>query len=1015
MALRSNKRASIMSHMSHMNYVGHAPSSELLAEINLLKEDQVTGDHFLTPSQLEVVYCTSLTTGLTEAHAQDLLLKHGPNKLMELSGHSYWKIFQHNLFGWFQCVLWIGAFLNFFLYLFVQYIHTQHRKEEEAGKDHIYLGLVIVFTIIGTGFFGFYQEARNVTEMSGFEKMVPPNATVVRDGVKKVIPNCDVVIGDIVLMQGGDVVPADVRILSCVNFATDQSSLTGESKPVQHMPENTHHNPLESKNMAYFGSPILDGTARGVVVATGEMTQIGRIAGLVTGLEKEPTPIAKEIKHFIKIICAVAFCFGIMFFLMVYFVQGSWIKGFEYMLGIILANVPEGLIVTLTVCMTLSAKQLKRKNCLAKTLQAVETLGSTSCICSDKTGTLTENQMSVSHLFCNYTIYNKDDHSHVSDKSYSQLCLAASLNLKAEFAHNTLALPVEKRKVLGDASEAAILKYMEINRSASRTRRENLKVAEIPFSSAYKYQVTIHRMHDSDSFYLIMKGAPEIVLEHCALVATNDEPQMLTPIVKRELKSYFIKLANMGERVIGYADLHLSSTTYPPNYKFDTEQRNFPITNLMFVGALSMIDPPRENIEKSIDMCREAGIKVVMVTGDHPVTALAISRSCGIITMPTAYDYAFEQHIEYTDVPAHVKNQFSAAVITGDELRMMSPSELKAFQKRFEEVTYARTSPQQKLFIVETYQSLGYVVAVTGDGVNDSPALKKADIGVSMGINGTEVSKQASDMILLDDNFASIVLGVEEGRRIFDNLKKTIAYTLTSNTPEMLPFIIHACFGVPLPITIILVLVINVGTDLLPAMSLAYETSEMDIMSIPPRKPTDHLVNRVMIFMTYFQVGMIQFCAGMYAYFIVFAQEGFFPSSLLFVRANWDSPDHMYVMDTLGRPWQYRERKQIEQRAQTAYFVAVCLTQVSDVIICKTRRISLLKKGMQNHMLNVSIIIDVIAALAVTYLPVCHEVFGTQPLFWHDLLLVKLETGSNAHMSQAMRRRSPQLGAAVSI
>ncbi|XP_014367687.2 sodium/potassium-transporting ATPase subunit alpha-B [Papilio machaon] len=956
-----------------------------VSELNLLKEETHTGDHFLTPAQLEVVYRTNITNGLTESLAAELLEHNGPNELKELRGTSYGKIFRRNLFGWFQCVLWCGAILNFIGYLFSDMVDSGHGGGH-TGKDYLYLGCVITATILGTGFFGFYQEAKNIAVMSGFEKMVPVDAIVIREGLKKKIPINGIVVGDILELKSGEIVPADIRILESNNFKTDMSSLTGESKPVKHTPKCTNKNPLESKNMAYFGCTIVEGTAKAVVVATGELTQIGKIAGLVTGLEKDETPIAKEITHFIKLVCGVAFTFGFLFFIMVYFVQNSWLSALQYMLGIILANVPEGLIVTLTVCMTLSAKQLKKKNCLAKTLQAVETLGSTSCICSDKTGTLTENRMSVTHLFCNFAIYDKEDHTHVSDSTYAELCLAASLNLKAEFAHDSLKYPVKQRKIIGDASESAILRYMEINRSATQTREMNPKEAEIPFSSAYKYQVTIHRMQATQSYYLIMKGAPEIILEHCINVLTDDGIIPITPEIKKELQSYFIKMANMGERVIGYCDYKLPIETYPLGYAFDAQNRNFPIDDLNFIGAISMIDPPRKNIDKSIALCKQAGIRVLMVTGDHPVTALSISRQCGTITQPTAYDYAFEHHIDLADVPLHIKNQFKAVIITGDELRTMSVNDLKMAANKYEEITFARTSPQQKLFIVETLQSLKHVVAVTGDGVNDSPALKKADIGIAMGITGTEVSKQAADMILLDDNFASIVLGIEEGRRIFDNLKKTIAYTLTSNTPEMLPFVLYALLGMPLPITLILILVINVGTDLLPAMSLAYETSEEDIMSIPPRKPTDRLVNKVLIYMAYFQVGLIQFFAGMYAYFTVFASSGFFPSTLMFVRKEWETPTHTFL-DTLGRPWYYHDRKHVERQAQTAYFVAVCWTQISDVIICKTRRISLIKKGMRNHVLNISIVVNLFAALLVTYFPLCHEVFNTESLLWYHFFL----------------------------
>ncbi|XP_041978618.1 sodium/potassium-transporting ATPase subunit alpha-4-like [Aricia agestis] len=954
------------------------------SQLNVLKEEPLTAVHFLSPSQLEVVFRTNINTGLTASLAEELLELYGPNTFKEEKGPRYWKILRRNLFGWFQCVLWAGAILNFIGYVCSLYIYTEH-----SGKDYLYLGGVITATVVGTGLFGFYQEARNMAVMSGFEKMIPSYATVVRDGMKLGVPTSELVIGDVVEMFGGEIVPADIRVVTCTNFKTDMSALTGESKLVTHRPECTHSNPLESKNMAYYGCPISEGTATGVVVATGEGTEMGKIAGLVSGLEKTKTPIAKEITHFIKLICGVAFTMGFIFFAMVFYMERNWISALQYMLGIILANVPEGLIVTLTVCMTLSANNLKKKNCLAKTLQAVETLGSTSCICSDKTGTLTENKMSVAHLYCNFTIFDKNDHSHVSQPAYATLCLAASLNLRAVFAPDEEEVDddqIHKKKIIGDASEQAILRYMEINRSAMQTRNGNPKVAEIPFSSAYKYQVTIHEMQATNSYYLIMKGAPEIILEYCLRLLTDEGDAELNPELKKEIKASFIKLANMGERVIGYCDYNLPVHEYPIGYIFDTERKNFPMENFRFIGAISMIDPPRKDIEKCIALCRQAGIRVIMVTGDHPVTALAISKKCGTITQPNAYEYAFEHHIEVADVPEHVKNKFQSAVITGNQLRKMTSNELKAAFTRYSEITFARTSPQQKLTIVETLQSLKHVVAVTGDGVNDSPALKKADIGIAMGITGTEVSKRAADMILLDDNFGSIVLGIKEGRRIFDNLKKTIAYTLTSNTPEMLPFVLYAILEIPLPMTLIMILVINVGTDLMPAMSLAYETSEQDIMSIPPRKTTDHLVNGVLIYMAYFQVGMIQFFAGMYAYLVVFAQHGFFPASLMYVRSAWEDPSSN-VKNTIGTVWNYENRKFLERKAQTAYFVAVCWTQVSDVIICKTRRISLLKKGMTNHVLNISIIIDLLAAAAVTYIPICNEIFGTAPIEAADFFL----------------------------
>lgn len=414
-----------------------AGSAPVSSQMDFLKAESHIGDHFLTNRQLEVIYRSDIHTGLKESLAAELLEANGPNVLLELHGTSMWKIFRQNLFGWFQCILWAGAILNFVAYFGSSYLDSGGDHGGHSAKEYLYLGTVITLTILGTGLFGFYQEFKNIAVMTGFEKLIPPDAIVIREGKRKVVPNTELVMGDIVEMKSGDIVPADIRILSCTNFTTDMSSLTGESEPVRHRPECTNSNPLASKNMLYFSCPVLEGVARGMVVATGENTQIGRIAGLVTGLQKEETPIAKEITYFVKIICGIAFFFGAIFFLMVFIIQKSWLTALQYMLGIILANVPEGLLVTLTVCMTLSAKALKSKNCLAKTLQAVETLGSTSCICSDKTGTLTQNRMSVSHLYCNNEIMDRNNFTRVYDMTYATLCLAASLNLKAEFAYET--------------------------------------------------------------------------------------------------------------------------------------------------------------------------------------------------------------------------------------------------------------------------------------------------------------------------------------------------------------------------------------------------------------------------------------------------------------------------------------------------------------------------------------------------------------------------------------------------
>lgn len=935
--------------------------------------------HFLTPSQLSKILVTDLETGLTELRAAEQLIVDGPNTLPHAPDLSLLKIFLSNLFGWFPLLLWSAGILALSIH-FIQYID----EDTADSNENLYLGTIIIAVIIFTGLFAFYQEAKNHQVMKGFNELVPINANVIREGKMREVHVENLVVGDLVEMAAGEMVPADVRLIQMNNFRIDMSSITGEAEPQSRTLYYTNENPLETKNLAFFSCQITDGSARGIVVATGGHTVIGRIADLTEGLQKEETPIAMEIKHFIKILTILALILGGFFFVMVTVVQSNWVAGFYYFTGIIIANVPEGLLVTLTVSLTLTAKKLARKNCLVKKLQSVETLGAMSCICSDKTGTLTENRMTVSHLAFDFRIQEAKEPL-VADINKNPFLRASCFCLKAEFIGES-SLPVATRRIRGDASESAVLRYMEIGYNANLIRNANPKVSEIPFNSKNKYQISIHVLESSNSHLIVLKGAPEIVLEMCSTIWNGGETVELTQALLINVKQLCTDLGNKGERVLGYCDLELPVANFPIGYNFNSETVNFPITGFRFLGLISLIDPPRASVPNAIAKCRSAGIKVIMVTGDHPITALAISRKVGIISEDsrTAYDDAFEAHIEpKTFLKTIDPLKYNAILVTGDDLRAMTAHQLDAIVENIDEITFARTSPQQKLFIVEACQRIGHVVGVTGDGVNDSPALKKADIGIAMGITGTDVSKQTADMILLDDDFSSIILGVEEGRLIFDNLKKSIAFTLTSNLPEMVPFILYATIGIPLPLHALLIICINVLTDLWPAISLAYEKAERDIMHKPPRDlQKDHLVTWNLIKLTYFQVGVIQLVAAMTGYFTAYAAFGFYPSDLLFTRERWDSIAVNDFKDSYGQEWSYDNRKKMETLAQSTYYATVVIVQIADVIICKTRRLSIIHQGMTNYMLNFGIVFEFTITLLILYIPFFNSILYTQPIPW---------------------------------
>merc|ERR1719167_154535 len=812
------------------------------------------------------------------------MARDGPNALRPPKTTPEWVKFCKQLFGGFAMLLWIGAILCFIAHSITAATY------EDPSPDNLYLGIVLSAVVIVTGIFGYYQESKSSKIMETFKNLVPAQCLVLREGEFRSIKVDDLVVGDVVNVKSGDRIPADIRVVQSSNFKVDNSSLTGESEPQLRTNEFTDENPMETRNVAFFSTYAVEGSAKGIVIQTGDRTAMGRIAILASGLETEDTPIAKEIHHFINIITGVAVFLGVTFFIIAFILGYYWLDAVIFLIGIIVANVPEGLLATVTVCLTLTAKRMASKNCLVKNLEAVETLGSTSTICSDKTGTLTQNRMTVAHMWFDNQIAEADTSEDQSGKSFNKtskgwknLERVAMLCNRAEFKPGQETVPILKKEANGDASETALLKCTELsNGGVMDYRRRNKKVCEVPFNSTNKFQVSIHETDDNDPRYLlVMKGAPERILDRCSSIHIGGKDLEMDKRWRDAFTSAYMELGGLGERVLGFCDFRLDKDKYPEGYPFDADDINFPIEGLRFVGLMSMIDPPRAAVPDAVSKCRAAGVKVIMVTGDHPITAKAIAKSVGIISEGNedVADVAARLNIPVSEVnPREAK----AAVVHGGELKDMDTEQLHDILKYHTEIVFARTSPQQKLIIVEGCQRLGAIVAVTGDGVNDSPALKKADIGVAMGIAGSDVSKQAADMILLDDNFASIVTGVEEGRIIFDNLKKSIAYTLSSNIPEIAPFLLYVVANIPLPLPTVMILLVDLGTDLAPAISMAYEGRESDIMERPPRDPAIHkLVTWRLVSFAYLQIGMLQAIAGFYAYFTVLHGFGFRPMHLV--------------------------------------------------------------------------------------------------------------------------------------
>uniref|UniRef100_A0A0G4FMI8 P-type sodium-transporting ATPase4 n=1 Tax=Chromera velia CCMP2878 TaxID=1169474 RepID=A0A0G4FMI8_9ALVE len=987
-------------------------------------------EHAWPTPQAEKELSTSVTTGLTTAEAEQRLARDGPNALTPPPTTPWWVNLGKHLLGGFALLLWAGGILCFIVYAI-----------DQTRLPEFYLGVVLVVVVVVTGLFGYWQDSKADAVLAGFLKLTPQQAIVVRDGNEGVeMDATKLVKGDVVIMSGGQKVPADVLVIECQGLKVDNSSLTGESLPQKRGVGQSDELPHETHNIAFFGTQCTEGLAKGIVIRCGDDTFMGQIATAAVEGEKPQTQMQIELNRFILIITAIAVVLGLVFFGIAFALGYDWVVAVIFMIGIIVANVPEGLLVTVTVALTITAKNMAAKNVLVKNVETIETLGAVTVICSDKTGTLTQNRMTVRHAIYSQETFtakiSKMDHpgdatperrdsgNHLSAGEDGVIKKMSSLDLSRPALHAVhygtkfrsptdtslefgLLLrcaglcnhakftdkkgPLLQRPTNGDASESALLKFATSHMGVDSARKGNPEIACVPFNSTQKFMATIHEQA-TGRYLLLMKGAPEKIIGRCSRLVNGtpfDEDQ------KREFANAQMELAANGERVLAFAQLELSSKDFPKGFKFDVEEKNFPLEGLQFIGMLSLEDPPREEVPKAVQECQNAGIKVVMVTGDHPLTAKSIAQQVGIIDFEAVVTNLAEPNPDAT-----------AVVVTGPEVDELTDEQWDFILSR-KQIVFARTLPQQKQAIVAHFQLKDNIVAVTGDGVNDSPALKKADVGIAMGITGSDVAKDAADMILMDDNFASIVKGVEEGRLIFDNLKKSIVYTLESNIPEILPFLANITIRIPLALTTIMILGIDLGTDMLPAIAFAYERPELNIMKRKPRdRVRDRLVTLQLIGVSYLQIGMIQGFSAYTAFFWVLNDFGFTTNNLLTQQqgVTWDRSDtdsenigtcYRFVDDGgagggvnaggIERCAGFGYRNLALRTAQSAHFVATVVGQIAGGIIHKTRFLSQLQHNWENMVLNFGFFEEVALCCLLVYTPGLNSVFGFEPMaaeFW---------------------------------
>ena len=853
---------------------------------------------------------SSSARGLSEEEAGRRLEQYGPNELRVRQAVP-------------ELIKFLLQFKNFFaLLLMVGGALAIVAERLDPGQGNLYIAIALLAVVLLNAVFTYIQEHQSERIMDSFRRMLPAMVTVLRDGQARQAQAEALVPGDIILLYEGDRVPADGRLIAASELEVDCASLTGESEPQRLNPDACHENILESRNMVFSGTLVQSGEGRALVCKTGMSTQIGDIVALTKATEEAETPIHRELSYFIKVISAIAIFLGVLFFLVSVATGNGAIASLIFAIGIIVANVPEGLLPTVTLALTMASKRMATKNALIKNLESVETLGSTTVICTDKTGTLTQNRLAVNSVVLGGREYSAGDHRVTDDPicGYALRCMALC---------NAAYLTDDGFS--GDATDGALLLYVDKIADLGAIRRAE-KLAELPFNYATRRMIATYLAPDGAAPCAYVKGAPEAVLSMCDSIMLDGRTEQLTIERREAVIDDYRSMAGRGERGLAYA--------WRP-----ADSGDLPEGSYIFIGLTGMIDPPRPEVPAAMSKCHEAGIKVVMITGDYGLTASTIARQIGLTTGP-------------------------GIVVHGDELSAMSEVALAETLSNNEEIVFARIAPVQKLRVVQAFQALGETVTVTGDGVNDAPALKNADMGVAMGRMGTDVAKEASDMVLMDDNFATIVSAIEEGRTIFDNIKKFITYILTSNIPEILPFIAYVLLDIPLPLTVVLILSIDLGTDILPALGLGAERPETDVMKKKPRRRSERLLSRNLLLMSYGVVGMIQAAAGFFSYFVILYNGG------------WQWGQELANDDPLYRT------------AITGFFASIIICQIADVIICRTRRQSLLTVGfLSNRLVLLGIGTELLMLVLISYVPACNIFFGTAPLApWQLALSVPFAT-----------------------
>ena len=841
--------------------------------------------------------------GLTNDEATKRLQEYGPNELQARSHISPWSILLEQFKNVLIVILLLATALSAFL---------------GHGVEAIAITVIVLFAVI----LGFIQEYRAERAIEALREMAAPNATVIRDGREQRIPARDLVPGDLVLLATGDKVPADARLTEAVNLQTVEAPLTGESAPVE-----KHSTPLpeeqlpaaDQRNMTFAGTAVTYGRGRALIVATGMATEFGKIARMLQDVDTAKTPLQKNLDRIGKSLARAAFAVVFVIVMLGLFRGQPFVEMLIFGVALAVAVVPEALPAVVTISLALGVKRMVRRNALIRRLPAVETLGSTSVICSDKTGTLTKDEMTVRRLYVDGHMIEVSGTGYEPTGAFSMNGAGASISTPVSMLLRAAALASDARveqkngagtwEVKGDPTEGALVVVAaKAGLIKADLDSQFSRVSEIPFTAETKRMTTLHETPEGIVAY--SKGAPEVIVQSCTSQLTNAGAEPLDEARRADVLERARQMAGEALRVLAVA--------YKPRAAVADAENE-----MTLLGLAGMIDPPRPEAKSAVRRCEEAGIKVIMITGDHPLTAKAVADELGLSK--------------------------DGRVVNGSELEAMDDAQLEREVDSIE--VCARVSPAHKLRVVTALQNRGQVVAMTGDGVNDAPALKKADIGIAMGITGTDVSKEAAAMTLTDDNFASIVAAVEEGRGIFSNIKKYLMYLLSSNIGEIGLMAGATLAGLPLPLSAVQILYVNLATDGLPAFALAVDPPEQGLMQRPPRNPRTGIFTRPVI--------LLMLAGGVWSAIVNLS---------LFV-------------------WALNSGRSVAE-AMTMTFVSLVLIQFFKAYNFRSDRASVLHQPFANKWLNLAILWELVMLGFILYVPLLERTFGTFPLTLTDWVII---------------------------